>query len=179
MTKRLPAGNTAYWPQNILPTQTYRGFTNNQNPPTMANGWYNGMWSWSAFILPYLEAQNIYNIIDFRYRPFTSEVCDTWFCEFGQDPYASNVPIADSGNPGFLINEKAAKSSFSTFRCPSGPGLAPLEQFKDYAMNAGMGPYPTGRSDAAAQAYVGTRQSSCCAERAHTGRSPMRMAVSK
>ena len=36
-------------------------------------------------------------------------------------------------------------------------------------MNAGMGPYPNNREDAVLQAFVGTRQSSCCAERAHTG----------
>jgi prepilin-type processing-associated H-X9-DG protein len=35
-------------------------------------------------------------------------------------------------------------------------------------MNAGMGPYPTNRADAIAQAFVGTRQSSCCAERSNT-----------
>lgn len=161
--KRFPAGNTAWFPQNLLPTPTHRGFRNDRNNNNQ-NGWYNGMWSWSAFVLPFIEGTNLYNTIDFTQRPFTNEVCDTWFGERGPDP--GNPITPDPALPAFVINQYAALNGPPSFRCPSGPGLGPVGQHKDYAMNAGMGPYPTGRADAAAQAFVGTRQSSCCAERA-------------
>ena len=165
---KFPAGNTAYFPQNILPTRTSRGFGDNRNPDVgLRNGWYNGMWSWSAFVLPFIEGQNIYNQIDFNERPFTNERCDTWFNEYGPDP--GNPMTPDPSNPGMVINQLPSTSSFGTFSCPSGPQNGFEQNHKDYAMNAGLGPYPRGRADGAAQAFVGTRQSSCCAERAHTG----------
>ncbi|MFN3192098.1 MAG: DUF1559 domain-containing protein [Aureliella sp.] len=160
--RKFPAGNTAWFPQNVLPTPTSRGFRNDRNNNS-SNGWYNGMWSWSAFILPFIEANSIYNQIDFRERPFTAERCDTWFREYGPDPGNSQTP--DPGNPGFVVNQLASQSGTSTFRCPSGPQLGQEGRHKDYAMNAGMGPYPLNRADGIAQAFVGTRQSSCCAER--------------
>lgn len=166
--KRFPAGNTAYFPQNILPTQNSRGFTNNQNPDQgLTNGWYNGMMSWPAFMLPFIEGTNLYNQIDFTQRPYTEERCDTWFNEYGPDPGNSQTP--DVANPGMVVNQLVSTSAPATFRCPSVPSRGAEGHHKDYAMNAGLGPYPTGQADAALQGFAGTQQSNCCAERAHTG----------
>jgi prepilin-type N-terminal cleavage/methylation domain-containing protein len=163
--KRFPAGNTYWFPTNMLPTPWERGPTNDA---ILQNGrWGNGGWSWSAFILPFIEGQNLYNTIDFRERPYTNEVCDTWFDNWGLER-ASNSVTPDPQLPGFVVNQYASTNGPASYRCPSGPQLGPVGEHKDYAMCAGMGPYPTNRDDAVAQAFVGTRQSSCCAERSNT-----------
>lgn len=162
--KRFPAGVAAWDPVNRIPTPASRGGGGNREG---RHGWFNGMWSWSAAVLPFMEGQAIYDQIDVRERPFTNERCDTWFREWGPDPGNSATP--DPGNAGMVINQLASTSAPSSFRCPSGPGIGPDGEHKDYAMNAGMGNYPTGRADAAQQAYIGTWQNSCCAERATVG----------
>ncbi len=146
--KTFPAGNTAWNPNNRGAT---RGGGGN---PEGRHRWYNGMWGWAAFVLPHLEGQNVYNQFDFNQRPYTSERNDTWFKEWG--------PETAHG----VINEQPSQQMPPTFTCPSTPSQVRSGQFKDYAMNAGMGPYPANRPDAVAQAFVGTRQNSCCAERA-------------
>lgn len=161
--KRFPAGNTGWFPLADYPTPTSRG---NRGDRDNQNGWYNGMWSWSASVLPFVEAENLYNTLDFRQRPFTAEMGDTWFNAYGPDP--GNPVDPDLDRPGFTINQYGATNAPGFFLCPSTPSTAPEGHVKDYAMNAGMGPYPTGRADAVAQAFAGTRQSSCCAERAIT-----------
>ena len=169
--KKFPAGTTAYWPQNILPVPTRRGFRNNRNPPVSRNGWYDGQWSWSAFILPFIEGQAIYNQIDFNIRPYTNEVCDTWFRNYGPDPTCASFP-PDPANPGMVINQLAALSAPASFRCPSGPAIGNVGEHKDYAMNGGQGNWNLGDARvpgaAQTQGWSGTRQSSCCVERAHT-----------
>ncbi|QDV26113.1 DUF1559 domain-containing protein [Aureliella helgolandensis] len=162
--KRFPSGNTAWYPVNALPTAASRGATGSGVDTN--NNWYNGMWSWSAAVLPYIEGGNLYNTIDFRERPYTAERGDTWFVEFGPDPGNSQTP--DPAHPGMVINQFASTNAPASFRCPSTPERGILGHFKDYAMNAGLGPYPTGQADAIAQAFAGTNQSSCCAERSIT-----------
>lgn len=165
--QRFPAGNTAWFPTNVLPTPASRGNRNMNGNIDTRNGWYNGMWSWSAFTLPFIEGTALYNSLDFKERPFTSERGDTWFNEYGPDPGNSMTP--DPQFPGTVVNQFGSTHAPSYFRCPSVPTIGDEGHVKDYAMNAGMGPYPRNRADAVAQAFVGTRQSSCCAERAHTG----------
>lgn len=162
--KRFPAGNTAWFPVNALPTPNSRGSTS-PNIDT-DNAWYTGMWSWSAFVLPFVEAQNLYNTLDFKQRPFTQERADPWFSEYGPDPGNSQTP--DLQNPGMVVNQYAAINGPSFFICPSTPLKGSVGYTKDYAMCAGMGQYPTGTADAVEQAFVGIRQSSCCAERSIT-----------
>lgn len=163
--KRFPAGNTAWFPQNVLPRRAHRG--NKRHDLSGArNGWYNGMWSWSAFVLPFMEEANLFNQIDFKQRPFTSEVCDTWFREYGEDPGNPRTP--DPKNLGMVINQFACSNAPPTFRCPSTPLIGELGHHKDYAMNGGS-PYPQNQPDAIAQGFVGTKYSSCCAERAWRG----------
>ncbi|MCA9195324.1 MAG: DUF1559 domain-containing protein [Planctomycetales bacterium] len=149
--KRFPAGNTAWFP-NQMPSTRGGGGTSRENN----GGWYNGMWSWSVSVLPFLEGTNLYNQVDVRQLPYVSERNDTWFNEYG--------PETAHG----VMNEAPAKLMPSVFSCPSTPAKGPIGQFKDYAMNAGMGPFPTNNANAVAQAFVGIQQSSCCAERSNT-----------
>lgn len=159
--KKFPSGNTAWHPQNALPTPASRGGTGSAMPGN--NGWYNGMWSWAAPVLPFIEGTALYNSIDFNQRPYTDERGDTWFNEYGPDP--GNPTTPDTANPGLVVNQLASTNAPNSFLCPSTPQRGRPGHVKDYAMNAGLGPYPTGRADATAQAFVGIRQSSCCAER--------------
>lgn len=154
--RRFPAGNTAFATNSSFPTPASRGAGGGEG-----NGqWYNGMMSWAASVLPYLEAQATYNLIDFNQRPFTLERNDTWFNEYGPDP----------ANPPLGVNELASTSAPPTFRCPSVPETGPIGHHKDYAMNAGMGAYPILDDQAMswAQGFGGTNQSSCCPERSNT-----------
>lgn len=161
--KRFPAGNTAFTTLATMPIPASRGGGQNREGN---HQWYNGMWSWSASVLPFLEANNLFNTINWNYRPFASERNDTWFNEFGPDP--ANPIDLDPAFPGMVMNQMASTSAPPVFRCPSTPDRGIQGHHKDYAMNAGMGPFPGNHPDAINQAYVGTNQSSCCAERANT-----------
>jgi prepilin-type N-terminal cleavage/methylation domain-containing protein/prepilin-type processing-associated H-X9-DG protein len=157
--KRFPAGNTAWSPLNV-------GAGRVSGNPDMNNGFYNGMLSWSIAVLPFMEGNTIYQQYNFNVRPYVAERGDTWFGEFGPDP--GNSTVADPANPGMVINQLPATSAPASFRCPSTPAIGPLGHYKDYAMNAGMGPYPNSTAalaDSATNAFAGTRQTQCCAER--------------
>lgn len=167
--KSFPAGNTAWFPTNVGAS---RGPT---NANILNNGqWINGMMSWSAAVLPFMEATNVYNQINFAVRPFTAERADAWFLEYGPDPGNSTIP--DPANPGMVLNQRASLSAPSSFVCPSTPLTGIPGSVKNYAMNAGMGAYPLNQPDAVAQAYVGSNQLNdagtglvCCPERANKG----------
>lgn len=163
--QRFPAGNTAWFPTNSIPTPASRG--GRGSGVDTNNNWFNGMWSWSAPVLPFIEGTALYNTLDFRTRPYTNEMCDTWFRAYGPDP--ANPMVPDPQFPGMVLNQYGSTNGPGYFLCPSTPAIGEPGEVKDYAMNAGMGPYPRNRADAVQQAFVGTRQSSCCAERAHTG----------
>jgi prepilin-type N-terminal cleavage/methylation domain-containing protein len=90
-------------------------------------GYYDGMWSWAAMILPYMEANALYARLDFTKLSYTTERADTWFSKFGPEPGAG------------LMNIEPCKQMPSTFSCPSVPTNFPAAQFKDYAMNADTG----------------------------------------
>jgi prepilin-type N-terminal cleavage/methylation domain-containing protein/prepilin-type processing-associated H-X9-DG protein len=99
-------------------------------------GYFNGMWGWAAYLLPYIEAGNLYAAIDFTKRPYTSERADNWFGVYG--------PETTHG----AMNVAPCKSLSATFRCPTVPSIFPVGEFKDYAMNGG-----------------GMETSACCPER--------------
>lgn len=166
--KRFPAGNTAFHPQNV----GQGGWGGGQGGPNVANNgqWYHGMMSWSAAVLPFMEANNVYNQINFLFRPYAFDRTDTWFLTGGRVTVGPDASITapDPANPGLVINQLAARSAPPSFVCPSTPIIGVPGSVKDYAMNAGMGPFPTNNPNAVAQAFTGTRQSSCCAERSNT-----------
>src|SRR5438034_4535911 len=112
----------------IPPTSALGGFT----PPNKFTGiWQDprfsglpwGTFSWSAYILPYIEGNTVYNIIDFNYPAYTPE-----FEEYGGNPrtplkglYNAGVATAGAGLGGYgdLVNKEAALSMPSVFIYPS------------------------------------------------------------
>ncbi len=164
--KRFPSGVTGFFPLADYPTPSPRGNRGNRDTK---NGWYNGMWSWSASILPYMEANNVYNNCDFTRRPWCFETSDTWFGDRGTSKAGNNTE-PDPNNVGFMKNELAARSAPPSFICPSTPLNTEAGKVKNYAMNSGIGRFPGGSAAARAAAGIsGTNLSSCCAERAITG----------
>ena len=119
-----------YFPPGNLATNAMQAGANNRSGTAEANGgFYDGMWSWAVFILPYIEATNLYNQFDLTQKPYVSERSDVWFSSFG--------PEDKAGTPNVTPSQQMPK----TFICPTtpaaqkgGPG-----QFKDYAINAGGG----------------------------------------
>jgi prepilin-type N-terminal cleavage/methylation domain-containing protein/prepilin-type processing-associated H-X9-DG protein len=105
-----------------------------------------GTFSWAAFILPYVEAQNVYNLINFNYPAYTPD-----FEEYNGDPRAHSsvtnmgVSAGTPGSPptglgyGDLVNQAAATSMPPVFVCPAARranGGNETSQ-KDYGINGG------------------------------------------
>ncbi len=87
-------------------------------------GLYQGLMGWGALLLPFMEATNIYQDIDFARGAYVSTCNDEW--AYG----ASEI-----GNPrGDEYNKVPAESAPPAFHCPStSPAGIPGSQ-KDYAM---------------------------------------------
>jgi prepilin-type N-terminal cleavage/methylation domain-containing protein len=155
---------------------TYKHFmSGNAIPPTSAlggfdatTGKFTGIWqdprfgglpwgtfSWAAYILPYVEAQTVYNTINFNYPAYTP-----YFQEYGASPrtssalYNSGVAVANGPANGLgfgdQVNSKAAVSMPSVFVCPAAPRGRPENEQKDYGINGGI------------------QSKGCCAERSRT-----------
>ncbi len=146
--KRLPAGVTGWAPTNA-------GASRSSGGTGEANGqFFNGMWSWSAAVLPFMEAENLYKQIDFTKRPYVAERADAWFYDRGED----NTAAA-------LINKLVSMSMPPSFACPSTPQSYGTAMYKDYALNAGQGP---NAANDPVPYQGGSPISSCCPERALT-----------
>jgi hypothetical protein len=81
---------------------------------------YRCMFAWSAFLLPFVEAQTVFEKIDFTkpsYKPVVT--CDA---------------DADYGD---IANKEAASLAPSCLVCPSSQKKYPTGTFKDYAVNGG------------------------------------------
>jgi len=132
----------------IPPTSALGGFT----PP----GTFSGIWmdprfanlpwgthGWAAYILPYIEGDNVYRTINFNFPAYTPT-----FQEYGGDPrtpasglYNSGVAATGAGTNGFgdLVNKTAATNMPKVFVCPSsrrGKNANDSAQ-KDYGINGG------------------------------------------
>ena len=101
----------------------------NYHDPSLPNfeantrGWESGTIGWSAYLLPYIEGNNVHNQIDFGVRAFTNEQGDAWLSAFGQH--------------GSALNQFAAENMPPIFVCPSANRFGSEKEFKDYAINAG------------------------------------------
>ena len=140
-----------------------------------ATGWHDpkssccpwGIFSWSAIILPYVEADNVYKIINFNvpaYAPNVPEdpAISPWAPSSGDrgpgNPTVPNVPalfgaLAGQPNPNIL----AATSMPKVFVCPSAPRgqWGDPNTMKDYAVVYDSGHYNNGNPS-----------ENCCPERA-------------
>jgi prepilin-type N-terminal cleavage/methylation domain-containing protein/prepilin-type processing-associated H-X9-DG protein len=163
--------NGYFMPSNgIPPTSALGGFT---APKTFKGIWsdqhFNGLpwgtFSWAAYILPFVEADNVYRQINFNYPAYTPD-----FEEYNHDPRQRSavtnqgVPTGPAGSPnqgglgyGDLANQLAATSMPKVFVCPSSRranGGNERSQ-KDYGINGG------------------TQIGGCCNERNTTSRDGM------
>ena len=143
--KSFPPGNIAWNGRQIGSTRIAG------TPPEANNNWFNGMWGWPVFVLPFMEGSALDASFNYNLRPYVAERNDIWFNEFG--------PETAHGVTNLIPSQRMPTS----FSCPSTPQNAATGQYKDYAMNAGQGlSGPTAL-------YTGSNNlSSCCPERANT-----------
>jgi prepilin-type N-terminal cleavage/methylation domain-containing protein len=131
-------------------------FTGTQNGLTFQDPHFAGLpwgtFSWAAYILPYVEGDNIYKQINFSLPAYTP-----FFEEYGADP-TNTRPQAPGGGFGNPANALASTSTPKVFICPvarrgvsKGPAqYTNLQSQKDYGINGGI------------------QSKGCCAERSTT-----------
>jgi prepilin-type N-terminal cleavage/methylation domain-containing protein len=136
------------------------GIPPGQTPPTFTGQWSDphfgglpwGTFGWAAYILPYVEGDNVYKQINFGVNAFTP-----YFEEYGHDPNTLR-PQAPGGGFGNPLNAPASNSMPKVFVCPAarrgnsvGPAWATNQTAqKDYGINGGQ------------------QTGGCCAERSTT-----------
>jgi prepilin-type N-terminal cleavage/methylation domain-containing protein len=131
--------NGAFMPGNGIPA--------GQVPPTFTGVWSDphfkglpwGTFGWPAFILPYVEGDNVYRIINFTVPAYTP-----YFEEYGSPNGPRNPPFGDPQNA------QAATSMPKVFVCPASQRGRPENEQKDYGINGGI------------------QSHGCCAERSTT-----------
>jgi prepilin-type N-terminal cleavage/methylation domain-containing protein/prepilin-type processing-associated H-X9-DG protein len=148
-------------PGQLIGTNNFTGMWQDQRFANLP--W--GTFGWAAYILPYVEGNNVYNQINFNYPAYTP-----FFEEYSSGPNQTNgrangltqngTPVAGAGANGFgdLANAVAATSIPKVFICPSslrgttnGPSQYTNQQSqKDYGINGGI------------------QSGGCCAERSQT-----------
>jgi prepilin-type N-terminal cleavage/methylation domain-containing protein len=133
-----------------------------QTPPNWTGIWKDargnlpwGTFGWPAYILPFVEGDNVYKIINFNYPAYTPD-----FEESGNDPRRwknattlTNLGVSATGTGfGDLVNAQAATSMPKVFVCPAARRARGGNESwqKDYSINGG------------------TQSGGCCAERSTT-----------
>jgi prepilin-type N-terminal cleavage/methylation domain-containing protein len=152
--------NGCFMPSNgIPPTTALGGFDPStqkfsgiwQDPRFSGLPW--GTHGWPAYILPYVEGDNVYKIVNFNFPAYTPH-----FQEYGADPrtphsglYDNGVAVGGAGANGYgdLVNKAAATNMPKVFICPSARRGKNGYEFsqKDYGINGG------------------TQKGGCCTER--------------
>jgi prepilin-type N-terminal cleavage/methylation domain-containing protein/prepilin-type processing-associated H-X9-DG protein len=167
-----------FMPSNGIPPTSADGKNGFVPPNTFMGYWKDprfnplpwGTFSWAAYILPYVEAQNVYNLINFNYPAYTPD-----FEEYNADPRANSAVTkagVNAGTPGSppnglgygdLVNQAAATSMPPVFVCPAAKRANPGNENsqKDYGINGG------------------TQAGGCCNERNTTARDGMAWLGSK
>jgi prepilin-type N-terminal cleavage/methylation domain-containing protein len=123
------------------------GIPPGQTPPTFTGVWSDprfsglpyGTFGWAAYILPYVEADNIYKQINFSVPAYTP-----FFEEYNSITGGRPQPYGDPQNA------IAATSMPKLFICPAARRARPLGEQKDYGVNGGI------------------QANGCCAERSTT-----------
>jgi prepilin-type N-terminal cleavage/methylation domain-containing protein len=125
--------------QGTLPPGSKGGMTSNNNfPAPWADPHYGsslpwGHFSWAAFVLPFVEQDNLYHTIDFSKPAYAAAIYE--------DLSGSGAPVS-RGPAGDPVNQTAANSMPKLFVCPSarrGSTDPSATQQKDYGVNGGTG----------------------------------------
>ena len=119
--KTLPPGSTG----GMIDTQN---FPSPWCDPTNGCGLPWGHFSWSATILPFMEAGTLYDRIDFTKPAYAETIWET-----------VGGAKSNRGPAGDAANQFVAMNAPKTFTCPSAHRVMPREQYKDYAINGGTG----------------------------------------
>ena len=131
----LPPGNIGEWNGN-------NSFPSDWQDPDYGGGLPFGHFGWPAIILPYLDQQPLYDQINFEVPAYASSIPENGF--------------TDRGPAGNEANKTASQSMPPVFACPSVRRVKPITEFKDYAINGGVGTCCPERTQAGMQgvAYV-------------------------
>jgi type II secretory pathway pseudopilin PulG len=142
--------NSSFMPGNGIPA--------GQTPPTFTGMWSDnkfhglpwGTFGWAAYLLPFVEGNNVFQLINFNYPAYTAI-----FEEYGDNPRTpaqlTNFGVSVGGvGFGDLANQQAANSMPKVFVCPAARRSAPANMQKDYGINGGI------------------QSHGCCAERSTT-----------
>ena len=99
-------------------------FPSGWGDPTYGNWLPYGHFGWPVPLLPFVEQQSLYDVID-----------------LSVPAYAESIPEngTDRGPGGDPKNKFAANNMPSLFVCPSAHRVKPETQFKDYGINSGTG----------------------------------------
>src|SRR5262249_35444964 len=158
-----PDTQKSFMPGNGIPPPSALGgfdpgsdhFSGIWQDPRFANlPW--GTFGWPAYLLPYVEGDNVYRIINFNYPAYTPD-----FEEYSADPRTPLDGLTDRGSPaagagpsgyGDLANKQAARTMPKVFICPAARRGRPGNESwqKDYGINGGI------------------QSHGCCAERSRT-----------
>ena len=132
VTKRLPPGSH----DPVNPNSTGGPFT--PGDPWYGKGIPWGHISWSAFLLPYLEAGNLYKTMDFTAPAYALNVGEE--AKSGRGNTTDRGPGNPTWNGKPNPNIVAAMNMPSIFVCPSvDPTVKfPNTPYKDYAINGGL-----------------------------------------
>tara|TARA_R110002095_G_scaffold50387_3_gene44191 strand:+ start:375 stop:1322 length:948 start_codon:yes stop_codon:yes gene_type:complete len=98
-------------------------YTGGSHPQSLAGGIRDNSWGWPLFILPQVEATNIYNALNTDVSPYTPDRNDEWAGDYGPSLVTTNEVPCQQMPPVFV--------------CPSAERLGPTNSYKDYAINSG------------------------------------------
>jgi prepilin-type N-terminal cleavage/methylation domain-containing protein/prepilin-type processing-associated H-X9-DG protein len=126
-------------PGAYAPTNAYVPNSSGNNY-TWQPGWHDprphtccpwGAFGWSAMILPFVEADNVYKTINFNVPAYSDNLHEN----NSSDSPAGWAPASrERGPAGNTANQLASRSQPKLFVCPSTPRVKPENTFKDYAV---------------------------------------------
>ncbi len=122
--------NKVFPPGNTGPTNGNGSFPAGWCDPNYGCGLPYGHFGWPVFILPQLEAKNIYSKIDFTVPAYTVSLIEL---------IGGGGAPTQRGPAGNVANKVASESLPTVFVCPSAPRVQPANQQKDYGINGGTG----------------------------------------
>ena len=111
------------------------GIPPGQNPPAFTGVWSDprfpglpyGTFGWAAYILPFVEGDNVYKTMNFSVPAYTP-----YFEEYGSQTGGRPQPYGNAAN---LVG---ATSEPKIFVCPGAIHPRPLNEQKDYGINGGI-----------------------------------------